>query len=128
MLRSTLLLFTALCAMSATAFEPVAAGSRIAYADPAQAAAHVRDTCALETSLPKLLEDSAHSALVIDGMATGGTFSGRIIEIADPGETAWSGGKLLLVEGTLGAAGQIVGAVVVRRESAWDLADGCAGA
>lgn len=111
---------------TAFAAGPVIVEPRIAFAEPAAVPPHVLSDCALEANLPRLIQDQAHGPLLIgDGDTRGRVFKGWIIEIADPGKSAWSGTKSLTIEGVLTEAGTKIGTVTVREQTGRGLADSC---
>lgn len=97
--------------------------SPVPFAESSGATSNVKADCTLETRLPKFIEDySKKGVAVVIGDDPGDASSGKVLRLEftnvhGPGGGAWSGPKLVTVEGTLTDNGEVIGSFIGTRYS-----------
>ena len=97
--------------------------SPVPFAESSGATSNVKADCTLETRLPKFIEDYSKKGVdVVIGDDPGEESAGKVLHLEftnvhGPGGGAWSGPKIVTVEGTLTENGEVIGSFIGTRYS-----------
>lgn len=97
--------------------------SPVPFAESSGVTSNVKADCTLETRLPKFIEDYSKKGVdVVVGDDPGEESAGKVLHLEftnvhGPGGGAWSGPKIVTVEGTLTDNGEVIGSFIGTRYS-----------